>query len=89
MAFPMVFPMIFRLEEMSEDLQVRQRRAKLRRPGVGCGRGKQRAHDQRDEHHGQRVVEIRFYGLSGFRWVNDGRFFGGEQFQTGELRRGS
>ena len=53
---------------MSKDLQVRQRRAKLRSPGVGRRRGKQGAHDQSDEHHGQRVVEIRFYGLRVWGW---------------------
>ena len=58
------------LEEVSKDLQVRQRRAKLRSPGVGRRRGKQGAHDQSDEHHGQRVVEIRFYGLRVWGWGN-------------------
>ena len=77
------------LEEVSKDLQVRQRRAKLRSPGVGRRRGKQGAHDQSDEHHGQRVVEIRFYGLRVWGWGNGEMGTDGDGENSGNWKLGS
>ena len=65
-------------EEVSKDLQVRQRRAELGRPAGGRRCGEQRAHDQRDEHHRQRVVQIGFDGLGA-----DGRMGGWEDGMMG------
>ena len=83
------------LEEVSKDLQVRQRRAELRSPGIRRRRGKQGAHDQSDENHRQRVIEIRFYGLGmsdGMSWGSDGDLMGkfwGDGENSGNWKLGS